>query len=95
MRLIDLLEEGLKRSMDKLKDKERDKVSLPNALFIMLCESSYDDHLPPLLLCVNKPRDHYCHSLKQPWNIKNSSLAPFPAPLKIKQKGSSSVLFTE
>lgn len=26
MRLIDLLEEGLKRAMDKLKDKERDKV---------------------------------------------------------------------
>ena len=26
MRLIDLLEEGLKRSMDKLKEKERDKV---------------------------------------------------------------------
>lgn len=27
VRLIDLLEEGLKRSMDKLKEKERDKVS--------------------------------------------------------------------
>lgn len=26
MRLMDLLEEGLKRSMDKLKEKERDKV---------------------------------------------------------------------
>lgn len=26
VRLIDLLEEGLKRSMDKLKEKERDKV---------------------------------------------------------------------
>lgn len=40
MRLIDLLEEGLKRSMDKLKEKERDKVNylmcaLPNILFIM------------------------------------------------------------
>lgn len=27
VRLVDLLEEGLKRSMDKLKEKERDKVS--------------------------------------------------------------------
>lgn len=27
VRLIDLLEEGLKRAMDKLKDKERDKVA--------------------------------------------------------------------
>jgi len=26
VRLMDLLEEGLKRAMDKLKDKERDKV---------------------------------------------------------------------
>lgn len=26
VRLVDLLEEGLKRSMDKLKEKERDKV---------------------------------------------------------------------
>lgn len=26
MRLMDLLDEGLKRSMDKLKEKERDKV---------------------------------------------------------------------
>lgn len=26
MRLMDLLEEGLKRAMDKLKEKERDKV---------------------------------------------------------------------
>ena len=26
VRLMDLLDEGLKRSMDKLKDKERDKV---------------------------------------------------------------------
>lgn len=30
MRLIDLLEEGLKRAMDKLKDKERDKVVVIN-----------------------------------------------------------------
>uniref|UniRef100_A0A8B9HAM1 Arginine--tRNA ligase, cytoplasmic n=1 Tax=Astyanax mexicanus TaxID=7994 RepID=A0A8B9HAM1_ASTMX len=29
VRLMDLLEEGLKRSMDKLKEKERDKVSTP------------------------------------------------------------------
>lgn len=28
MRLMDLLDEGLKRSMDKLKEKERDKVRL-------------------------------------------------------------------
>lgn len=27
VRLMDLLEEGLKRSMDKLKEKERDKVN--------------------------------------------------------------------
>lgn len=27
VRLMDLLEEGLKRAMDKLKDKERDKVA--------------------------------------------------------------------
>ncbi|XP_075712532.1 arginine--tRNA ligase, cytoplasmic isoform X2 [Rhinoderma darwinii] len=32
VRLIDLLEEGLKRSMDKLKDKERDKVLTPEEL---------------------------------------------------------------
>lgn len=31
MRLVDLLEEGLKRSMDKLKEKERDKVSYRTA----------------------------------------------------------------
>lgn len=28
VRLMDLLEEGLKRSMDKLKEKERDKVRI-------------------------------------------------------------------
>ncbi|XP_056372463.1 arginine--tRNA ligase, cytoplasmic isoform X1 [Hyla sarda] len=32
VRLVDLLEEGLKRSMDKLKDKERDKVLTPEEL---------------------------------------------------------------
>ncbi|XP_042305814.1 arginine--tRNA ligase, cytoplasmic [Sceloporus undulatus] len=32
VRLIDLLEEGLKRSMDKLKEKERDKVLTPEEL---------------------------------------------------------------
>ncbi|XP_069620004.1 arginine--tRNA ligase, cytoplasmic isoform X2 [Ranitomeya imitator] len=32
VRLIDLLEEGLKRSMDKLKDKERNKVLTPEEL---------------------------------------------------------------
>ncbi|XP_062358077.1 arginine--tRNA ligase, cytoplasmic isoform X2 [Cinclus cinclus] len=32
VRLIDLLEEGLKRAMDKLKDKERDKVLTPEEL---------------------------------------------------------------
>ncbi|KAM4748563.1 arginine--tRNA ligase, cytoplasmic [Rhinophrynus dorsalis] len=32
VRLIDLLEEGLKRSMEKLKDKERDKVLTPEEL---------------------------------------------------------------
>ncbi|XP_056586151.1 arginine--tRNA ligase, cytoplasmic [Triplophysa dalaica] len=32
VRLMDLLEEGLKRSMDKLKDKERDKVLTPEEL---------------------------------------------------------------
>ncbi|XP_018418035.1 PREDICTED: arginine--tRNA ligase, cytoplasmic isoform X2 [Nanorana parkeri] len=32
VRLIDLLEEGLKRSMDKLKDKERDKALTPDEL---------------------------------------------------------------
>nr|XP_056718380.1 arginine--tRNA ligase, cytoplasmic [Euleptes europaea] len=32
VRLIDLLEEGLKRSMDKLKEKERDKVLSPEEL---------------------------------------------------------------
>ncbi|XP_053321328.1 arginine--tRNA ligase, cytoplasmic [Spea bombifrons] len=32
VRLIDLLEEGLKRSMEKLKDKERDKVLTPDEL---------------------------------------------------------------
>lgn len=32
VRLIDLLEEGLKRAMDKLKDKERDKVLVTNCL---------------------------------------------------------------
>ncbi|MGH0142958.1 UNVERIFIED_CONTAM: hypothetical protein FKN15_076963 [Acipenser sinensis] len=32
VRLIDLLDEGLKRSMDKLKDKERDKVLTPAEL---------------------------------------------------------------
>lgn len=32
VRLIDLLEEGLKRSMDKLKDKERDKALTPEEL---------------------------------------------------------------
>lgn len=32
VRLMDLLEEGLKRSMDKLKDKERDKVLTPEDL---------------------------------------------------------------
>ncbi|KAM3869538.1 arginine--tRNA ligase, cytoplasmic [Diretmus argenteus] len=32
VRLMDLLEEGLKRSMDKLKDKERDKVLSPEEL---------------------------------------------------------------
>lgn len=32
VRLMDLLEEGLKRSMDKLKDKERDKVLTPDEL---------------------------------------------------------------
>ncbi|XP_044136837.1 arginine--tRNA ligase, cytoplasmic [Bufo gargarizans] len=32
VRLIDLLEEGLKRAMDKLKDKERDKVLTPEDL---------------------------------------------------------------
>lgn len=35
VRLIDLLEEGLKRSMDKLKEKERDKVI--QGLICMLC----------------------------------------------------------
>lgn len=30
MRLMDLLDEGLKRSMDKLKEKERDKVRRQN-----------------------------------------------------------------
>lgn len=35
VRLIDLLEEGLKRSMDKLKEKERDKVV--QGLIFMLC----------------------------------------------------------
>lgn len=32
VRLIDLLEEGLKRAMDKLKDKERDKVVMTDCL---------------------------------------------------------------
>ncbi|KAK2524949.1 hypothetical protein Q9233_009268 [Columba guinea] len=32
VRLLDLLEEGLKRAMDKLKDKERDKVLTPEEL---------------------------------------------------------------
>ena len=32
VRLMDLLEEGLKRAMDKLKDKERDKVLTPEEL---------------------------------------------------------------
>lgn len=36
MRLIDLLEEGLKRSMDKLKEKERDKV-IQGLMCISLC----------------------------------------------------------
>lgn len=31
MRLVDLLEEGLKRSMDKLTEKERDKVRNPES----------------------------------------------------------------
>ena len=47
IRLIDLLEEGLKRSLDKLKDKERDKVGFlkcslgtryfVRAVFLALC----------------------------------------------------------
>lgn len=35
VRLIDLLEEGLKRSMDKLKEKERDKVT--QGLQLLFC----------------------------------------------------------
>lgn len=34
VRLMDLLDEGLKRSMDKLKDKERDKVLSPEELLL-------------------------------------------------------------
>lgn len=47
IRLIDLLDEGLKRSLDKLKDKERDKVGFlkcslatryfVRAVFLALC----------------------------------------------------------
>ncbi|KAM6985842.1 arginine--tRNA ligase, cytoplasmic [Aplochiton taeniatus] len=38
VRLMDLLDEGLKRSMDKLKDKERDKILSPEEL--LLAQSS-------------------------------------------------------
>lgn len=39
MRLIDLLEEGLKRAMDKLKDKERDKVVVTDCF----CPENFPD----------------------------------------------------
>lgn len=45
VRLIDLLEEGLKRAMDKLKDKERDKVVVRNCLSFLrtsqICSQTY------------------------------------------------------
>lgn len=36
MRLMDLLDEGLRRSMDKLKEKERDKVSRASQTLVCL-----------------------------------------------------------
>lgn len=49
VRLIDLLEEGLKRAMDKLKDKERDKVLVTNCLSFLrtsqICSLPYDFHI--------------------------------------------------
>ncbi|XP_072517868.1 arginine--tRNA ligase, cytoplasmic [Salminus brasiliensis] len=41
VRLMDLLEEGLKRSMDKLKEKERDKVLTPEELTQAQCAVAY------------------------------------------------------
>lgn len=37
VRLMDLLDEGLKRSMDKLKEKERDQVRCGRSLLLLLC----------------------------------------------------------
>lgn len=41
VRLMDLLEEGLKRSMDKLKEKERDKVRKSKKGKTNLCRQGY------------------------------------------------------
>ena len=62
VRLIDLLEEGLKRAMDKLKDKERDKVGVTNCLsFHESFPNLFTDLRFPLSGCERRtwaPPDH-------------------------------------